>query len=264
MLQFIPEEYLDFPFHPSYPKNKELEKKREEWYHVYEEFLEDRKFPEYGQARCRGCILNNSPSKSLHDSLIRILLKGVTNDDGTKIEFPCNVRNIFSCPHKQSDEEKGGSGYFLFGLQDVCKIIEDTLTLSHDLVPINTGPHDLDFEKRIAYDGFFGSDSRPTGQCSITLASRELKSGNVSRVPVQSIKEIYKVLTDKKLLDIILEQYENDLTSQISDPNFPHWKNRTELESLDQYIKKNKKTIIGCEIKLRKKIKIEEIRDFEG
>src|SRR5689334_11012832 len=60
MLQCIPDGIVDHLFNPV--RDGELEEKRNEWYKVYVEFLEEREFPEYGRSKCAGCILN--PNRS--------------------------------------------------------------------------------------------------------------------------------------------------------------------------------------------------------
>src|SRR2546428_13475746 len=56
MLNYIPDGYVSNPF--SYSIDEELCNKRNEWYKLYFEFLEEGKFPGYGASRCSGCILH--------------------------------------------------------------------------------------------------------------------------------------------------------------------------------------------------------------
>jgi len=221
MLEHIPEGFVDHLFHPAH--DEELQKKRNEWYKDYVDFLEEKKFPDYGRSKCWGCILNPDYRFGNH-SLREILLKGV-KDNKNPVKSPCQVVNIFQCPYEQGEKSS-----LLFALNDIWKIIEDALKNAYTKYPIEDDLIDLR-----------------------------------NKIKIRNINDIFNALTNRDSLEAILEQYANHLKKNIRDTKKrTPCKDTDDLEYRLKSLEEMKKPILDYIMSLKKKIKLEEIRDFEG
>lgn len=244
LLDFIPEDYVEDPF--IFPTNDEkLEEMRSAWYKDYEDFLEHKKSAAFGKYKCRWCILNPWGGYGNRDNLRMIILKGVKN-----CEFPCRTLNFFECPHGQNEKD---SDLRLFSLRDVWQVISDALSHARSLSIFRDYTHEVDFEKDsvVTY-----SDIRlygPHGWGYVRFLDHE----KVSKIPVQSIKDIHYVLTNRKALDTILEQYIEYAEKLEKEGKKPDVFDSSTLKEM-------KKPIIDYIMELKNKIKIEELLNFDG
>ena len=248
LLDYIPKDFVEHPFNPS--RDEDLDKKRDEWYKDYYDFLEYKKNAAYGESKCRSCILHPWHSYS-NESLRTIILKGVKG-----CEFPCRTVNMFECPHGQNKKD---SDLMLFTLRDVWKIISDALhharNLSRSYNKFHDYTYEVDFEKGSVLTYHDRRFSRP--MCAGTFS--ELEDFEISKIPIQSIKDVYDALVNRKSLETILEQYISDPSSRMTNLS-----TESTIEAESKFLREMKEPIIDYVISLKKKIKIEDLCDFAG
>lgn len=122
----------------------------------------------------------------------------------TMINYPCPVHNRFKCPYRESSETDDSD----LVSDGICiETIYNALSYAHMLTyQISDYTYKIDFEKNKWIDIISkyecGSSTASSKRLSVKLWS--LKQ---PRVPVESIHDIYKALTDRETLDIILDQY---------------------------------------------------------
>ena len=245
MLHYIPDGYVSNPF--SYSKDEELWNKRNEWYKLYLEFLEERKFPKYGASKCGGCILQPGIYKEYNFdfNLKEIMLTGI-RDKKCEIKFPCGVLNIFECPYGQDKNANNA----LFTLRDMYEIITSALTHAKTLTMLgNNHTFEVDFESNW-FEGYSDIRFRPNTWGTV---EKNLSGLSLSKIPIRTIQDIYNVLTNRESLDTILEQYLKHTSN---------YESCTENDS--KHLKEMKKSIIDYFVSIKNQIKIQDIMIGNG
>ncbi|MGI0026337.1 MAG: hypothetical protein ACREAD_00655 [Nitrosopumilaceae archaeon] len=244
-LQYIPEDYVNTTVFYSVAKDEKEEEERKEWFNDWREFLDHKKNPAYGKYMCRQCILN--PSSKIQSTSIRnVMVKYLDKN----IKFPCIVVNMFQCPYEQLEKD-----YTLLWLGEVWRIVDDALRDAHNLTTHNNSKTlEANFETGWVDNHWSRSyDTVSTGSLEI-----ELRNFRISKVPIKEIKDIYNVLTDKKKLDVILEQYIKDVASGTRYAG----ETKAEAEKKADSISKLKGGIIDLFASIKDEIKLEELRNL--
>jgi hypothetical protein len=174
------------------------------------------------------------------------------------INYPCSVHNRFKCPYQESSEVNDNA---LVGIGIDLEVIYNALLYAHTLTyQIRDYTYKVDFEKdktietisKYGYDFFRDSNKR---------LGAELRSLKQSKVAIESIQDIYKALTDRESLDIILEQYFEDrmwsLEYYRDNPDFDYAKQKELNDTI-------RRSIVNRFIVIKDDIKIEDLTDFNG
>jgi hypothetical protein len=123
------------------------------------------------------------------------------------IDYPCPVHNRFKCPYHESSVTNDNA---LVGIGIDLEVIYGALLYAHTLTyQVCDYTYKVDFEKdktietisKHGYDLFRDSNKR------LGVELRRLKQ---PKIAIESIHDIYKALTDRESLNIILEQYFED------------------------------------------------------
>lgn len=250
MFGFIPDEHVESPFgfmDITFQQSREYS----EWYRSWSGFLISKKDAKYGKSLCHGCIVNveldkwgftNPPSASIRNLILK---HPIAND----VKSDCPV-NVFKCPYKQLDKNND-----LFELAKIWKIVHDALMEAHNRTRYDHRMFfELDFERGISWEqrNWF---VEPTHD-SIAMS---LHGHKLSVVAVETIQDIFNVLTDMRLLELVLEQYiqhiaKGDLeyTGKIG----PYAEERT------QELRENKDRIVKFFSEIKDLVKMDELRGF--
>jgi hypothetical protein len=173
------------------------------------------------------------------------------------IDYPCSVHNRFKCPYQESSEIKDIA---LVGIGFELEIIYNALSYAHTLTyQIRDYTYKVDFEKdkTIEIISKYGCDFARDSSKRLGVELRSLKQ---PKVAIESIQDIYKALTDRENLDIILEQYFEDRmwSFQYRDnPNFDY----TKQKELNDTIRRS---IVDRFILIKDDIRIEDLTNFNG
>lgn len=241
LLGYIPEDFVERPF--VFSTDEELGSMRSEWYKDYYDFLEYKKSAVFGESKCRQCILHPS-SSYCNESLRGLILMG----DGC--DFPCKVLNMFECPYKQGDKDSDKN---LLLSKIAWQVISDALSYANNLSRYHDYTYEVDFEHGRVVSSY---DIRLPGYATGDL--RELGDLELSKILMRSIKDIYHVLSNRKALEIILEQYfkhveELEKKGETSDAGFE-----------SKFLREFKQPLIEHFASIKDKIKIEKLLNFEG
>jgi hypothetical protein len=247
LLEFIPEDYVEYPLSYFSYDDPKLEEKSEEWWKTYCEFLEEKKSQSYGKARCTGCILNHSSNYGM-ESMRNLILKTI----GLSTEFPCQTVNIFNCPQNQ-----GKDGYRLFTFGRLWKIIHDALSYAKDETSSNNDRmFDVDF-KYGTHKGFYSWSHTATSFGRLEYSLEGLK---YCKIPIRSIKDIYDIITDDKKLDFLLEQY----IEHVRDNAHYASKSKSDTEKKVEDVKVLKKYILDLFKLAKPLIKLDDMRGIDN
>lgn len=188
-LQYIPDVYQDRYHFLCSPNNENQYKNRKRWEKDYFEFLNHRKDPEFGKYKCRTCPLNEFEMYfGIKDILRRYFEKNLPNYSPS-----CGVVNIFQCPYGY--EESSNS---LLNLGSIFRIVDESLRYCWDLTWKHDRAHYVDFQT-----GRVGQERR-----IISWNIWEKMIGlKVPRLPLQSVQDIFNVLTTPELLEFLLDEY---------------------------------------------------------
>lgn len=248
-LEFIPEDYVEDPFFSFPPGDKELLEKRNDWNKFYLKFLEENKKPGYGKKLCENCILNPSP-KLKFVSIRDVVARSLRFKSNRK--FPCDIVNFFNCPYKPEDNK------FLIYLGYMCKIIDDALYFAHSLSSYeNQKTFVVDFVGDIVEEYLSRSSTTPISVSRIAMSFSNFK---LSKVEVLWIEDIYNAITDKKTLDVLLEQYIDSVASDY----YYSGKKSVESEKRAGEIRQFKDGIIKIFMGIKNTIKLDDLSGIHG
>jgi hypothetical protein len=174
------------------------------------------------------------------------------------IDYPCPVHNRFKCPYQKSSEISDDA---LVGIGRYLEVIYDALSYAHMLTyQIRDYTYKVDFEKDRKLEtiskygcGFSRDSSNRLGV--------ELRSLKQSKVPIESIHDIYKALTNRENLDILLEQYlehrRNNPRYYGDNPNFDYAERKERDDTL-------RRLIVDWFMQIKDDIRIEDLTNFNG
>lgn len=190
-LKYIPDTFLYTPILKMIDYNIISREKIQEWGQDYFEFLAHIKSPEYGKIKCKNCILNQD--NRIRENIRNLLLKGLTAKFSFKVKFPCTIINIFECPYEQ---EK----YNLLFVGDMGEVICNALQYAYATTQQPAIVFHVDFQAGLA-----GHDL-PIYDLFSTIESK-LSELRMPKIPLGGVAGTCSVLTDRNLLNILIEQY---------------------------------------------------------
>jgi hypothetical protein len=250
LFEVIPNDYV--PIVNFLPSDPEIQKALSEWYGSYNRYLRENKNPEFGKSICEDCIL--CPSKDSTTTATRkMMIKGLAESEPVR-KFPCDVINIFKCPYNQGEDD-----HILFNLRGLCQIVDDALEFAYRLSESeNQKRFEANFDKDCVerFDNHF-SISTQYRTCTTEVALFKLR---LSKVQVLWIEDIYRIITDVKLLDILLEQYINPVEAYY----FPSMAETVKSEERAKDIRANKGNILSFFDGIKDKIRLEDISGIRG
>jgi hypothetical protein len=174
------------------------------------------------------------------------------------IDYPCSVHNRFKCPYQESSEANDDA---LVSIGTYLEVIYNALLYAHTLTyqirdytyKADLTTKDGKIETISKYGcGLFRDSSKRLGV--------ELESLKQPKVPIESIHDIYKALTDREKLDIILKQYlEHRMrdSQDYRDGLYLDHDKRKEMNNL-------RRSIVDWFIQIKDHIRIEDLTNFNG
>ena len=240
-LEYIPEDFVEYPFLGNIG-DVELNKKRNEWYKTYTDYLNSTKNPAYGKHECSTCVLNPF-SKMSTKSIGEVILKSIS---GTN-KFPCKTVDIFKCPHEQGTKDNT-----LLSFGYIWKILDDALQYAHGLTYYeNDKKFEVNFET-----GRVRQYRSWLAEIPTDYTIRVLENLRISKVPIMDSSDIFNALTNSKALGILLDQYIESVAC-----NYGYSGKKTpESEQRAKGIRRLKKHVICLFKKIKNQINLEDLR----
>jgi hypothetical protein len=162
------------------------------------------------------------------------------------INYPCPVHNRFECPYRESSE---ANDIALVGIGIFLEVIYNALSYAHMLTyQIRDYTYKVDFEKDKMLETISKYGAWFSGRSNNRLGV-ELGSLEQPKVPIGSIGDIYKALTDRENLDILLEQY------------FEHGRRDVKRKERDDTLRRS---IVDWFMQFKDDIRIEDLTNFNG
>jgi hypothetical protein len=172
--------------------------------------------------------------------------------------YPCPVHNRFKCPYYKSSEIDDNE---LVSIGKLLEIIYNALSYAHMLTyQIRDYTYKVDFEKdkKLETISKYGCEF---SRASSNRLGVELRSLKQPKVPIESIHDIYKALTNRENLDILLEQYlehrRNNPQDHGDNPNFDYAQRK---EGDDTF----KRLFVDWFMQFKDDIRIEDLTNFNG
>jgi hypothetical protein len=215
-LQFFPDD------HPHYGLSYILDnigdpKLKEEaytWYSEYEDLMEHRRNPIYGRKKCSRCLLSpDREQAAIFLGINKIIAKGLERRQNVSAPspsvYPCPVLNIFECPYitKQEDKETETATTILdvndlFELSEIAFQLELALTKAQVMTKSNDIVYETNFETGKVIE--IGNPLDFSTDDSLDEKLAEVK--RLSDVQIRNAEDLYHALTDREMLDKILDQ----------------------------------------------------------
>jgi hypothetical protein len=192
----------------------------------------------------------SSPSPSSSSSARVIKQQPIT------IDYPCTVHNRFECPYRKSPKINDN---LLVRIGKGLEVIHQALSYAHTLThEIHDYTYRVDFEKDRLLETIGSSWYSGASNIRLEVEFRNLKQPKVS---IESIVDIYKALTDRENLDILLEQYFEQRRDNPLDygdnPNFDYVKRKEQNDVM-------RISIVDWFIQIKDYIRIEDLTNFYG
>lgn len=239
LLKYMPEQYLEGPL-GHHHRTGEEEKQVDKWYSDWSKFLEERKDPKLGRLQCSNCLLH--PDATRFDaSLHGVMLKGLD------VEFPCGVVNYFKCPFENNKE--------LFYLKYIMECVKDAISHSERATDSMDETH-YAYPSRSFVENFMNlhQSGKPNGWGPDSFLGEE----ETTKVPIRDTSDKFKVLTDKKLLGTLLEEYVRYLRKGTAYGSAEYTKEKAET------VNDTIPDILHYFSSIKSKIEIDELRDSHG
>lgn len=240
ILDYIPNSFVEYPF-TGVLGNLPPESATDEWLDAYHEYLRFVKDSKFGRVQCADCILNSKlaiKSTSLRDFMV----------DGMKEinpQFPCTIVNIFKCPYGEKNDTLLSAGI-------VWQVLHQALHHAGMITSEFDDTYHVDYK-----EGWTGS--RPD-----MLSSRiEESLGMIilPQVPVRTKNDIYEILTKKKKLERLIDQYIDSIERKI----FRIYKSYVGESKFDLgWLKKSRDSIIEFFSEMKNSVKIDKIGDLHA
>ncbi|MDE1770563.1 MAG: hypothetical protein KGI28_08445 [Thaumarchaeota archaeon] len=239
LMRYLPEEYLDHPL-LHYPGTESKDPKIDTWFSDWEKYLEEKKDAGLGKFRCAHCILHPDAAR-FDEGLHSIMTKGI---DG---KFPCKVVDIFQCPFEENEQ--------LFHLKYMFDYIRDAISHAESVT------HEMDkthyaYPSRSHVEDFM--NLHQSGKPNSFGRDTFLGEAEFTRVPIRNISDKFNILTDKKLLGIILDEYVIHLRKDTD------YGSREYTIEKAETLSKIKSDILHYFSSIKSKISIGDVRDSRG
>jgi hypothetical protein len=216
---------------------EDLNEEANKWYSDYIELMEYRRNSKYGRTKCFRCLLSPDMEESalfigINKVLSRVLEDGnsfniskkdtgdssgtsnncssSTTSTQTSI-YPCKVLNRYACPY----DNKGGKikvdANFdvdgLFALYNLAFQVELAFSHAYSTSKSNGTIYEADFEAgkvREIYANYHGDPYSFSTEYS--LEEKLSRVQKLSKVPIRNVQDVYNALTDRDILDKLLQQ----------------------------------------------------------
>jgi hypothetical protein len=296
VIRYIPNGFIDHPLSELAGEKGASHRYKDEqynrWMDDYYDYLHYSRNPQLGKRYCEKCLLEDDKDQEIRSALgLRKILRELaqqalsSNDDEETtattssslsssnssssnirkqqlplitIDYPCPVHNRFKCPYHESSEINDN---MLVGIGKYLEITHNALSYAHMLTyQIRDYTYKVDFEKdkKLETISKYGCDFARDSSKRLGV---ELWSLKQPKVPIESIHDIYKALTDRENLDIILEQYIEHIMRNSQDygdnPNLDYAKQKEMNDTL-------RRSIVDWFIQIKDDIRIEDLTNFNG
>jgi hypothetical protein len=196
-LQYFPNEYTDWLF--PLGVQEELKEAAKKWYLDYLELMQYRKDPAYGKTKCFKCLLSTDREEAaIFLGINKVVARALDDNSNNYYSvYPCPIQNRFKCPYDSNKEGQEESKSI-----DVGQLFQ--LSRIAFLVELAFG------------------------------AAQE--KGETSMVPIRNVEDVYNALTDREMLNAILQQ------------------------GLDEEHQKHKDKIVELFMSIKDKVRIQDLR----
>ncbi len=183
--------------------------------------------------KCRECLLSGSLDDPIFNGIEKVFARIVSNHCNNAannhsdriITYHCNVMNIFSCPFesiKSYNEKEIESKYpynieDLFALHQISFAIEQAITTFFEITKQNEIIYEVDFgndrvqEIHTKYNG----EAESWGW-NYNVNEQLSKVKPMSSIVIRDEQDIYNILTNRKKLEYLLQEYEQKINHQLS------------------------------------------------
>ena len=222
--QYFPDDFNEFRTFLSESELTNEKTKKKKWNSDYLELMEHRKNPNYGRTKCFHCLLDPSGDDPTFTGIDRLVAKGL------EIEKKNNNNDNFvhyPCPVVNRFE---------------CPYEKDNVSLS-----VNT-------KKKFDVEDLFELEKMAFAvEFALAVAEKD-----TSAVRIKNKQDLYHALTDTETLDKILEQA---LDYLLSDEKYIGEISKQKQDLCEQY-RDNKDRIVDYFMKIKDKVKLEELRFY--
>lgn len=239
LLKYIPDQYMEDALE-YYQKTEEEKQQIDKWHSDWIQFLQERKDSKLGKRYCSKCFLHPD-AEGIDKNIHNIILKGID------AKFPCDVVNYFQCPFENNNE--------LFYLKNMMDYTGEAISHSEGVADRMEQTHYAYPSRSFAEDYHdLHNSGKPNGWGSDSFVGDE----ESTKVPIREISDKFKVLTDKKLLGIILEEYVTHLRKGTAYGSVKYTKEKA--EKVNSMIP----DILRYFLSIKSKITINDVQDRAG
>lgn len=215
-----------------------------------------RKHIDNSNQRRRTVSVPNKQKKEKEDA--KTIRKQKQHQPLTMINYPCPVHDRFKCPYYESSEIDDSD---LVSDGKCIELTYNALSYAHMLTyQIRDYTYKVDFEKNKHVETInkYGCGS---SKASSKRPGVELSSLKQPKVPIESIHDIYKALTDRETLDIILDQYlEHRRRNPLDYGDYPNFDYIQRKESYDTL----RHLLLDWFMQIKDDITIKDFTNFNG
>jgi hypothetical protein len=263
---------------------EDLKQKANKWYLDYTELMEYRKNSRYGRTKCFRCLLSpDAEDSALFIGINKVIARALQDRDyyndiksitsisnnnnsssstsaGTSI-YPCKVLNRYACPYDNKSSKIKADANFdvdgLFALYNLAFQVELAFAHTYSMSKSNETIYEADFEAgkvKEIYANYYGDPYSFSTEYSLEeKLSKEVK--RLSKVPIRNVQDVYNALTDRDILDKLLQQGLEEEDKQYKDELvdfFMSIKDKVRIEDLIVYeptssFKRGKSKCLMCE-----------------
>ena len=200
-----------------------FEEEANKWYSDYIELMEYRRNPRIGRTKCFHCLLSPSREESaifvgINKVIARAIEQENNNISSSTTIYPCPILNRYECPF---DKKKSNNNYKinaeensnlldvddLFNLSEIAFQVELAFGHAYSMSKSNETIYETDFEAgkvKEIYANYRGDPYSFSTEYPLEENLREIK--RLSKVPIRNVQDVYNALTDKDILDKLLQQ----------------------------------------------------------
>jgi hypothetical protein len=229
-LQYFPDDYFQWMFPLGIPED--LKEQANKWYSEYIELMEYRKNPRIGRTKCFRCLLSPDMEESaLFVGINKVIARSIIedneysnnskkNDNKSNISssvsaersiYPCKVLNRNVCPYDNKGSKIKANANFdiddLFALYKLAFQVEIAFSHAYSMSKSNETIYETDFEAgkvKEIYTNYHGDHY--SFSTEYPLEQKLSKVYRLSQVPIRNVQDVYNALTDREILNKVLEQ----------------------------------------------------------